>query len=87
MAEGTPLDRVQVVSSGARVQIPPSPFGISSNCQKAERCLQQSPSRSRAARCVLSHNDPLHKRNLMKASFQRFFYTNDRFARTLTNEQ
>ena len=25
-AEGTPLERVQVVNSGARVQIPPSPF-------------------------------------------------------------
>ena len=25
MAEGTPLERVQVVNSGARVQIPPSP--------------------------------------------------------------
>ena len=25
MAEGTPLERVQVVDSGARVQIPPSP--------------------------------------------------------------
>ena len=30
MAEGTPLERVQVVNSGARVQIPPSPLdGIS----------------------------------------------------------
>ena len=28
MAEGTPLERVQVVNSGARVQIPPSPFGV-----------------------------------------------------------
>ena len=26
-AEGTPLERVQVVNSGARVQIPPSPLG------------------------------------------------------------
>ncbi len=26
MAEGTPLERVQVVDSGARVQIPPSPL-------------------------------------------------------------
>ena len=25
-AEGTPLERVQVVNSGARVQIPPSPL-------------------------------------------------------------
>ena len=25
MVEGTPLERVQVVNSGARVQIPPSP--------------------------------------------------------------
>ena len=31
MAEGTPLERVQVVNSGARVQIPPSalPYAIS----------------------------------------------------------
>ena len=28
MAEGTPLERVQVVNSGARVQIPPSPLVI-----------------------------------------------------------
>ncbi len=28
MAEGTPLERVQVVNSGARVQIPPSPSKI-----------------------------------------------------------
>ena len=27
LAEGTPLERVQVVNSGARVQIPLSPFG------------------------------------------------------------
>ena len=33
MAEGTPLERVQVVNSGARVQIPPSPFG-SNNYQE-----------------------------------------------------
>ena len=26
LAEGTPLERVQVVKSGARVQIPPSPL-------------------------------------------------------------
>ncbi len=28
LAEVTPLERVQVVNSGARVQIPPSPFGM-----------------------------------------------------------
>ena len=28
LAEGTPLERVQVVNSGARVQIPPSPLII-----------------------------------------------------------
>ena len=28
LAEGTPLERVQVVNSGARVQIPPSPFAV-----------------------------------------------------------
>ena len=27
-AQGTPLERVQVVNSGARVQIPPSPFNV-----------------------------------------------------------
>ncbi len=27
-AEGTPLERVQVVNSGARVQIPPSPLAL-----------------------------------------------------------
>ena len=31
LAEGTPLERVQVVNSGARVQIPPSPFGNTAN--------------------------------------------------------
>ena len=30
MAEGTPLERVQVVNSGARVQIPPSPLVVNS---------------------------------------------------------
>ena len=29
LAEGTPLERVQVVNSGARVQIPPSPLASS----------------------------------------------------------
>ena len=33
MAEGTPLERVQVVNSGARVQIPPSPSAVV-RCQK-----------------------------------------------------
>ena len=31
MAEGTPLERVQVVNSGARVQIPPSPLSCMLN--------------------------------------------------------
>ena len=31
--EGTPLERVQVVNSGARVQIPPSPLAVG-ECQK-----------------------------------------------------
>ena len=34
LAEGTPLERVQVVNSGAGVQIPPSPFAF---CKKVER--------------------------------------------------
>ena len=33
LAEGTPLERVQVVNSGARVQIPPSPLAVG-ECQK-----------------------------------------------------
>ena len=39
LAEGTPLERVQVVNSGARVQIPPSPFDdkVSSNEMKTFR--------------------------------------------------
>ncbi len=35
LAEGTPLERVQVVNNGARVQIPPSPFlDYASNSRK-----------------------------------------------------
>ena len=33
LAEGAPLERVQVVNSGARVQIPPSPLAVG-ECQK-----------------------------------------------------
>ena len=36
LAEGTPLERVQVVNSGARVQIPLSPFARSSNAEAIE---------------------------------------------------
>ena len=36
LAEGTPLERVQVVNSGARVQIPPSPLS------EAEMLLKKS---------------------------------------------
>ena len=36
-AEGTPLERVQVVNSGARVQIPPSPFGSGRNRKASNR--------------------------------------------------
>ena len=45
-AEGTPLERVQVVNSGARVQIPPSPFAAirwiyRKSCKKSfwKKCL------------------------------------------------
>ena len=34
MAEGTPLERVQVVNSGARVQIPPSPLDFEKKLKK-----------------------------------------------------
>ena len=39
LAEGTPLERVQVVNSGARVQIPPSPlkFLCYSNDKEVEK--------------------------------------------------
>ena len=36
MAEGTPLEREQVVNSGARVQIPPSPFVVRHVCPTAK---------------------------------------------------
>mgnify|MGYP007121850232 CR=1 FL=1 len=45
MAEGTPLERVQVVNSGARVQIPPSPLAAFYTLQMAagmiiyQRCV------------------------------------------------
>ena len=41
MAEGTPLERVQVVDSGARVQIPPSPLAFE---RTHEERLQRSSS-------------------------------------------
>ena len=37
LAEGTPLERVQVVNSGARVQIPPSPLGLASGSDAGRR--------------------------------------------------
>ncbi|MGN0155902.1 MAG: hypothetical protein ACI39N_01530, partial [Lachnospiraceae bacterium] len=45
------------------------------------------PTRSKAARCVLSHNNSLYEYNLMKASFQRLHHPKNCFARTLTNKQ
>ena len=44
MAEGTPLERVQVVNSGARVQIPPSPFAQldwAMNFKKVQKVLDR----------------------------------------------
>ena len=39
LAEGTPLERVQVVNSGARVQIPPSPLGFEKKLKKVlDKC-------------------------------------------------
>ena len=38
-AEGTPLERVQVVNSGARVQIPPSPFEMFKHFKKLKKLL------------------------------------------------
>ena len=39
MAEGTPLERVQVVNSGARVQIPPSPLAAGNICRTRNALL------------------------------------------------
>ena len=43
LAEGTPLERVQVVNSGARVQIPPSPllgfYRHPASCKKIKKVL------------------------------------------------
>ena len=39
MAEGTPLERVQVVNSGARGQIPPSPFEMFKHFKRRRRDL------------------------------------------------
>ena len=39
LAEGTPLERVQVVNSGARVQIPPSPFEMFKHFEKLKKLL------------------------------------------------
>ena len=41
-AEGTPLERVQVVNSGARVQIPPSPFARQGSGEKIKKLLTDS---------------------------------------------
>ncbi len=40
MAEGTPLERVQVVNSGARVQIPPSPLRRFYECFLREKMIK-----------------------------------------------
>ena len=40
LAEGTPLERVQVVNSGARVQIPPSPFSFEKKKKVLDRAKE-----------------------------------------------
>ena len=40
LAEGTPLERVQVVNSGARVQIPPSPLA-QKNIKKIKKVVEK----------------------------------------------
>ena len=40
LAEGTPLERVQVVNSGARVQIPPSPLA-QKNIKKIKKVVDK----------------------------------------------
>ncbi len=43
LAEGTPLERVQVVNSGARVQIPPSPldYNIEKDLKKSKKVVDK----------------------------------------------
>ena len=44
LAEGTPLERVQVVNSGARVQIPPSPldYNIEKDLKKSKKVVDKT---------------------------------------------
>ena len=52
MVEGTPLERVQVVNSGARVQIPPSPLqgrGLACTLISKQQCNPED-SREKALR-------------------------------------
>ncbi len=53
MAEGTPLERVQVVNSGARVQIPPSPFVSDRQPEITEAMVDQKPCRAEDTRLNL----------------------------------
>ena len=57
MAEGTPLERVQVVNSGARVQIPPSPFEMFKHFKKLKKLLTNR-----------QHSDMISELLLMKAT-------------------
>ena len=41
LAEGTPLERVQVVNSGARVQIPPSPLAHLESNKKIQKVVDK----------------------------------------------
>ena len=53
LAEGTPLERVQVVNSGARVQIPPSPLIA---CQFIA-CCRMETERQRKIKNVLTKQE------------------------------
>ena len=57
MAEGTPLERVQVVNSGARVQIPPSPFEMFKHFKKMKKLLTNSQHGGKISKLLDESND------------------------------
>ena len=68
-AEGTPLERVQVVNSGARVQIPPSPFG---NLRIASKLSKDSLQKTLLAECCRTTSHcTIH---FVKASFPKWLH-------------
>ena len=52
LAEGTPLERVQVVNSGARVQIPPSPL---IGCRFITYCRMETERQKKDKKVLTKH--------------------------------